>query len=66
MPQPPLLRRYAAGTRSRSAAGRTSNRAGVVPIGSPSTSSGNGSAALIATVDDRNSSTFGCVRYLPL
>ena len=34
----------------RSAAGTTSNRAGVVPIGSPSTSIGSGSAASISTV----------------
>ena len=58
----PLPRRYAAGTRSRSADGTTSKRAGVAPIGSPSTSSGSGSAALIATDEDCRSSTFGCER----
>ena len=61
-PPLPLPRGYAAGTRSRSADGTTSKRAGVAPIGSPSTSSGSGSAALIATEGDRSSSTFGCER----
>ncbi len=46
--------------------GRPRSALDVAPIGSPSTSSGSGSAALIATDEDRRSSTLGCARYRPL
>ena len=54
------------GTRSRSARGTISNRAGVVPGCSPSSSIGSGSSASMVTTLPRRSSRRGCGRCLPL
>ena len=53
------------GTRTRNARGTTSNRTGVVPGCSPSSSTGRGSSASTVTTRPRKSSSRGCGRCLP-
>ena len=53
------------GTRSRIAPGSTSNRAGVVPGCSPSSSTGTGSSVSTVTTRPRSASAFGWGRCVP-
>ena len=53
------------GVRRRSAPGRTSNRAGVVPGCSPSSSTGRGSSVSTVTTRPRSASALGCGRWVP-
>jgi hypothetical protein len=58
-------RRYARGTRTRSARGTISNATGVVPGCSPSSAIGSREGASTVTARPRRSSIFGCPRWVP-